>query len=182
MKELTFVTGNPTKIWVAEPACKAHGIKLILKDVATTEIQAEDGLVIAQDKAEKAFAKLQTPLVINDASWVIPGLNGFPGPYMKSMNDWLAPEDWLRLTKPLKDRRIFLQQIIVFQDEHLQQSFCVDVEGTLLSEISGTSDFPNMTVVSFGKSNASHEQGFAALRERHNVWHEFAAWYENYQP
>ena len=66
--------------------------------------------------AVEAYNALQSPLVVTDDSWIIPGLNGFPGPYMKQVNDWFTPDDWLHLTSGLADRRVILRQIIVYQD------------------------------------------------------------------
>lgn len=161
--------------------CEPHGITLQQTKLDIQEIQAETGEPVARDKAAKAFTALGKPLVVSDDSWMIPGLNNFPGPYMKSMNDWFSPEDWLRLTKDLADRRIILRQIVVYQDGDGQQLFTADISGVLLSEIRGTSPYPHSTITSFdgGKtSNAEyHEKGEAAAQHHRNVWHDFTEWY-----
>jgi XTP/dITP diphosphohydrolase len=182
MNDLIYVTGNAIKFRQAAITCEPFGISLQQTELDIVEIQAETGEPVARDKAQKAFALLQKPLVISDDSWMIPGLNNFPGPYMKSMNHWFTPEDWLRLTNTLEDRTITLRQIVVYQDANDQQLFTVDVPGILLHEIRGTSPFSQSTIVSLdgGKRSAAefHEKGESAAAQHHNPWHEFAKWYK----
>jgi inosine/xanthosine triphosphate pyrophosphatase family protein len=145
------------------------------------EIQGEDSELIARDKANKAFAKFQKPVVISDDSWSVPGLNGFPGAYMKSVNDWFTVDDWLNLTRPLTDRRIMLTQIVVYQDADGQQLFSCDIKGILLPEARGKSPYPHSEITSFDggqTSNAEHhERGQSSASHLPNVWHDFAEWY-----
>lgn len=181
MKQITYVTGNATKFHQASVACQQAGIELQQTKLDIPEIQSETGEPVARDKAAKAFAILQQPLVVSDDSWMIPGLNNFPGPYMKSINDWFTVEDWLRLTAQLTDRSIILHQIVIYQDSEGQQLFTVDIPGILLREARGKSPFPHSTITSFDNglhSNAEyHEKGESAAQYHHNPWHDFAAWY-----
>lgn len=184
--DLVFITSNQHKVRTAQHVCRQFGINLAHQAMELQEIQAEEGSVIAQHKAKQAFKELDKPVVITDDSWSIPGLNGFPGPYMKYMNDWLTPQDFLRLTTGLTDRRIFLRQSIVYQDERTQKVFSVDIEGLLLKEAHGTSPFPIFTIVSFdeGKNSAAeiNESGYSAIADRPNAWHELARWLRTYAP
>lgn len=184
MKEVVFATSSPIKYGVARDVLADLGLVLVREDLDVPEIQGEDGEVIARDKAEKAFEKLGTPVIITDDTWIIPGLNGFPGAYMKSMNDWLTPEDWLRLTDPLKDRRIILRQFAVYQDKDVQKVFVGDIEGILLHEIRGTSKHPHCSIISFdgGKHSDAewHEQGISGTKDSRTVWHELGPWLKEY--
>ena len=103
MQQLLFSTGNTGKVSTAQSVCDMFDIQLVPAPVEIIEIQSETGEPIARHKAQEAYRQLQQPLVVTDDSWIIPGLNGFPGPYMKSMNEWFTPEIWLHLTKDLKD-------------------------------------------------------------------------------
>ncbi len=162
-------------------ACAPAAINLQQTKLAIHEIQAETGELVARDKAAKAFAILNKPVVVSDDSWMIPGLNNFPGPYMKSMNDWFTPQDWLRLTSSLTDRRIILRQIVVYQDADGQQLFILDIPGILLHETRGVSAYAHATITSFDNgttSNAEHHQeGKSAAEKLRSPWHDFAAWY-----
>jgi non-canonical purine NTP pyrophosphatase (RdgB/HAM1 family) len=179
--KLLYVTGNGVKFHQADLVCQQAGIQLEQRKLDVTEIQAEDGETIARDKAAKAFALLQQPVVISDDTTSIPGLKGFPGPYMKYVNDWFTPEDWLRLTIDLDDRRIILRQVVVYQDEDGQEVFSVEIPGVLLKEIRGTSPYPHTSITSYDSgrhSNAEmYERGESASAHLPNVWHEFADWY-----
>ena len=180
MKELTYVTGNAIKFHQGALACETFDIKLLQTKLSIDEIQAETGEPVARDKAQKAFEQLGTPLVVSDDSWSIPGLGGFPGPYMKDINDWFTPDDWLRLTITLEDRRAILRQIVVYQDRHGQQLFSVDIEGILLKESRGKSPYAHAHIVSFdgGKTASAeyHALGKSAHDTRRHAWHDFAQW------
>lgn len=180
MKHVLYATSNAIKLQFAQKAAGEFElqVKQVLADVP--EIQSEEGAVIAQDKAQKIFDIVKQPLVVSDDSWIIPGLKGFPGPYMKSVNHWFTPEDWLRLTAPLKDRRIILRQFAVYQDARTQKTFCTDLEGTLLTEIRGKAPFPHMALVSYdgGKTSAAEtfsQKGPASLQVR-TSWHDLCEW------
>jgi non-canonical purine NTP pyrophosphatase (RdgB/HAM1 family) len=182
--QVLYATSNNLKFQKAQIVCHRQGIQLQQQELDVHEIQGEDGTVIARDKAEKAFAKLKKPAVISDDSWHIPGLNGFPGAYMKSMNHWLTPQDWLNLTRQLQDRRIILRQVVVYQDADQQKVFVQDAEGILLTEARGLSPFPHAYITSFdsGKhSNAElHEQGLPTTAHIRGSWDDFAEWYSKH--
>jgi XTP/dITP diphosphohydrolase len=180
MKPILYVTGNAMKFRQAEKTLGTFSIPAEQAQLDIPEIQAPAGEPVARDKAAKAYAALARPLVVSDDSWIIPGLKGFPGPYMKYMNDWFTTEDWLRLTDKLDDRRITLRQIVVYQDADQQLVFSADIAGTLLHEARGTSPYPHSSLVTFdGKqTNAEyHEKGESAAAHYPNPWHKFAQWY-----
>ena len=177
---MTFVTSNKYKFQAAKIISARLGIQIEQAVVDVDEIQASDGAVIARDKATKIYEQLGQPLVITDDTWIIPGLGGFPGPYMKYINEWLTADDFLRLTLPLEDRRIILRQTAVYQDEIEQVSFSVDIEGLLLKEIRDKTGYPHMAITSFdgGKTSGSeeHNAGRSTTSDSYTVWHELAKW------
>ena len=74
----------------AKESLAKFGVDLEQKDLDIDEIQSDSISKIAEDKAKKAFAILQEPLVVSDSGWEIPALNNFPGPYMKYVNHWFS--------------------------------------------------------------------------------------------
>ena len=96
MNKIFFVTGNAEKMLIAQTVCSSSGINVEQVIIEIDEIQGEDPMIIVQDKARRAYEGLAKPIVVSDDSWDIPALNGFPGPYMKSMNKWFKSEDFLR--------------------------------------------------------------------------------------
>lgn len=181
MKKVLYVTGNAIKFQLGQTICRAQGLEMEQGMFDAPEIQDEDGEIVARDKAQKAFEHFQKPIVVCDDNWIIPALNGFPGPYMKSMNHWFTAQDWLRLTSTLDDRRIILRQIAVYQDANGQRAFTCDIEGILLREARGKSPYPHSEITSFDggrTSNAEHHaRGETSADHRQTVWHDFARWF-----
>ena len=181
MKPLLYATGNADKFRQAQHVCKPAGIILLQDSLEVPEIQGEDAQAIARDKAEKAFAKFQKPLLISDDSWSVHGLKGFPGPYMKSVGGWFGLEDWLNLTSNLEDKRVTVNQIVIYQDATIQQLFSREVKGLLLVTARGNSINPFDQIVSFdnGKNSVAelHAQDISAISHLPSVWQDFAAWY-----
>lgn len=181
---MTFVTGNPEKFEIAQATFQKHGLHLVQEDLDTDEIQSEDGDKIVRDKVSKAYEALKRPVVVNDDSWAIPGLNGFPGPYMKSILHWLTVEDLLRLTAPLEDRRIILSQRIAYQHDQTQKVFLKEYTGTILKESAGVRGNTLWKIISMpGDEGLSVSQAFEqgrdpAKREVAEGWEAFIDWYK----
>lgn len=183
MKELVFSTGNTSKYSYALDVCGQYGIGLTQSSQEIDEIQGEDEAKIALDKAAKAYDLLQRPVIVTDDSWAIPGLGGFPGAYMKSMNHWFRPEDFINLTQPLTDRRIFLTVCLAYQDAARSKLFIQKQEGVLLAEPKGLHGPAGAKIISMrgddGLSIAEvHDKELnTADREYAKIWHEFAQWF-----
>jgi len=186
MPTLHFATGNAEKFEIAQAVCKTLGVTLEQARLDIDEIQGEDSTVIIRDKVRKAFAALKHPVIVSDDSWDIPGLHGFPGPYMKSIDHWFTPQDLLNLTRPLQDRRVILTQLLAFQDEQEQKIFRKEHEGTLLAEARGTYGNPFHKILAMpGDGGLSVAEAYdrGTIRAERDVaagWQAFAAWYKEY--
>ena len=185
MKKLLFNTGNRTKLLNAQQVCAHYGVKVVQENIEVNEIQSEDPRQVAINKAKSVYSLLKKPVVVSDDSWSFMGLDGFPGVYMHSVNTWLKPGDFLRLTLPLKDRRVILTQFLVYIDEHGEKIFADNTEGKLLNEIRGNSPHPSHTIISMPGDNGlsiaeAYEQGIdRSERKTAKIWHDFAKWYAN---
>lgn len=183
MKQLVFSTGNTSKYSYAHKVCGQYDIDLSQSTLEIDEIQGEDEAKIALDKAEKAYELLQRPVIVTDDSWAMPGLGGFPGAYMKSMNHWFRPEDFINLTQPLTDRRIFLTACLAYKDEARSRLFVQKQEGVVLTEPKGSHGPAAARIISMlgdeGLTIAEvYDEGLnTADREYAKIWHEFAEWY-----
>lgn len=69
--------------------------------------------------AEQAFKILGEPLIVNDAEWNIPALNGFPGPYVRYINEWLSPDDFIVLMSRHEDKKVFYKEVITHIDREI---------------------------------------------------------------
>src|SRR2546430_2013522 len=187
MLQVTCATGNTLKFNIGKNICTKFGIELMQAIIDIDEIQGEDPEKIVARKAQDAFKALQKPVVVSDDSWAIPGLRGFPGAYMKSMNHWFTPDDFIRLTGDLADRRVFLQQYLAYYDGVETVAFNHDISGHLLTEPRGTSGASAFKVVAPDADNGlsiaevydagkEHEQG--RFSKRKDAWHGFAVWFQ----
>lgn len=171
------------KVAIATETCGRHDVSFARKHVDLIEIQSDSGEVIASHKAEQAYQLIKAPIAITDDSWLIPALGGFPGPYMKYINQWLRPEDILRIMYGLTDRRIILRQIVVYQDKHGQKMFSCDIPGLLLEEARGTASIPLFSVISFdgGKHSAAEQtrDGYTSIQDHKTAWDDVCEWLKN---
>lgn len=187
MNKLVFCSGNVEKFSNARLVCELYGIELEQAKLSIDEIQSEDGDAIIADKLDKAYAILKKPVIVSDDSWEISGLNGFPGPYMKSINHWFTAQDLLRLTSQLEDRSVFLIQRLGFKDGNISKIFTNKTKGTLLKEIKGEYGVASHKLISMGGDNGLtisevYDKGLdKAEREIGGNWHELIAWYKNNQ-
>jgi XTP/dITP diphosphohydrolase len=187
VKTLFFATSNPEKIQIAQTACAGTGIVLEPISLEIDEIQGEDPELIVRNKVMRAFDQLGKPVVVSDDTWAIRALKGFPGAYMKSLNYWFTPEDFLRLMNGVEDRHITLRQFLAYTDGITTKVFKNDLEGQIINEVRGTSKkSPCMTVIVLDSDNGKtiaevFEQGQKAVvaryKNRRDAWHSFIDWY-----
>lgn len=189
MNTVYFATSNQEKLLIAKTVCSKFDIKVMQASIDIDEIQGEDPVIIVQDKVRRAYEGLSKPVVVSDDSWDIPALNGFPGPYMKSINKWFKSDDFLRLMSGIKDRTIILHQLLAYCDGSILKVFSNDIHGKVIDEPHGKNDrSPNMTVTVLDYDNGKtiaevFEQGEKAVVERYltrpDAWHGFAEWYKS---
>ena len=174
---------------IAQTVCDKFNIKIKQASIDIDEIQGENPVIIVKDKAYRAYKVLSKPVVVSDDSWDIPALNGFPGPYMKSINHWFKPDDFLRLMNGIEDRSIILHQLLAYYDGYTMKVFSNDIHGKIIDEQRGRNDqSPNMTVTvldhDHGRTIAEvFEQGQKAVVERYltrpDAWHSFVDWFNS---
>lgn len=138
------------KFEIGQIFCKKAGVELDRLAVEIDEIQSNDSVYVIHKKAEAMFNLVKKPLVVSDDAWSIPALSGFPGAYMKDINDWLRPEDWITLMSKHNDKRIFLEQRLAYIDETGVTVFEGKVEGKFLSTISKSDGLSIHRIISLG--------------------------------
>lgn len=120
---VTLVSGNNRKIEEAHASFVKHGLALEVAQLDIDEIQHHDPTKITEAKAREAYQQLQKPVLVNDSSWSIPALGGFPGGYMKDVSGWFAPEDFLALMLGKADRTIQLIDVTCYCDASQCKTF-----------------------------------------------------------
>lgn len=120
MKEMTFATGNNGKVASLRRSLKSHGvnIEIIQKPLDLLEPQADTAVEVAKVKAAQAYKQLQCPVLVDDSSFHISALGGFPGPYIKYMLTTIGAEGIVEFMEGKTDRRAYFTSSLVFIDEN----------------------------------------------------------------
>ncbi len=112
--KVTFVTGNIGKWEIGRDIFAKYGLELAQAKIETPEIQSLDVTEVATYSAQYAAKKLNTPVIKSDVGYYIPALGGFPGPFIKYINQTLSDKDLLRLMKDVKDRSMIIRECLAF--------------------------------------------------------------------
>lgn len=189
MRTIHFATTNKEKIQIAQAVCIEANIMVKPIHLDIDEIQGEEPEKIVRDKAKRAYEEFGAPVVVSDDTWNIRALRGFPGAYMKSINHWFKPEDFLKLMDGVEDRHITLHQYLAHTDGNITKVFKNDIKGQIINEARGKSEkSPNGAVIVLDSDNGKtiaevFEQGDEAISARHkdrlDAWHALVDWYKN---
>lgn len=80
MINVTFITGNDKK---AEFLAKYLGLSIPHKKLELDEIQSLNLREITEHKVRQAYAKLGSPVLVEDVSFVLVAMQGLPGPLIR---------------------------------------------------------------------------------------------------
>lgn len=178
---LYFVTGNKHKINSAKIVLAPFNISFEVTNLPLIEIQSNSTEEIAINKAKQAYEQLHEPLMIKDDGWHIDALNGFPGPYMKYVNEWLTVEDYQNLLREKKNKKVIFSEVICYIDKTHTKLFKGDIIGHVLDQPSGNANHPFMELVTFRKDGLSMAEaankGLSEFEEN-TAWKDFAKWYK----
>jgi inosine/xanthosine triphosphate pyrophosphatase family protein len=120
-------------------------------------------------------------VVINDTSWSIPALGGFPGAYMHDMVIWLKSSDWLSLMSDKTDKTIFCIENTIFYDGKNYKCFEYRQKGKFITEARGrgSNSMERVTVFANNKTIAEHqdEGGLENSSIELKTWEDFFKWY-----
>ncbi len=111
---LIYVTGNAVKFDVALKTFANTGIVLLQKKLDTPEIQNKSVQEVAMYSARWASKQLNEPVIVTDAGFYIEALNGFPGPFIKFVNEWLSADDYINLMRGKINRTIIIQDCLAY--------------------------------------------------------------------
>jgi XTP/dITP diphosphohydrolase len=178
MRKLLFATGNTRKIKEARAACIAFGIDIEQIELDIDEIQHHHPIKITEHKADQAYNLVQKPVVINDASWNIPVLNGFPGGYMKDVAQWFTAEDFINIMKDKTDRRICCIETVIYKDGVQTKTFHKEFWGEIAHRPRGSGNSIEQVAIFNGKTIGEHRDNDQfAFDPKDYIWHGFAEWF-----
>ncbi len=135
MTTLLFLTGNRFKFEVAQRALLGTPILLEQNRLAVPEIQSNSVQEIAEFSAQWASSQIDQPFFVTDSGFYIDALNGFPGPFIKFINQWFSTEDLLRLMHDKVYRRMTIHDCLVYvQPGQAMKTFNGSFQGSLARE------------------------------------------------
>jgi XTP/dITP diphosphohydrolase len=178
MLKISFATHNSRKLGEARAACADFDIEVEQVKLEIDEIQHHDSLEISEHKASEAYRLVKKPVVITDTSWNIPALNGFPGGYMKDVEQWLSPEDFIHLVSTKDDKRISFTETIVYRDAKTMKIFSQQYWGTITDHPRGKGSTIEQIAEFAGRTIAEcHNQGAFSHNPKDYIWYQFAKWF-----
>lgn len=143
MNTILLVSGNKIKIDIAQNTLKNLPIELITQGLETPEIQSTEVEEIALFSASWAAKELNNMVIVTDAGYYIEGLNGFPGPFIKYVNQWFTTQNFLDLMKNTSNRKVVVKETLAFCKPHEKPiSFTNIVSGVISHEPRGKGNSP----------------------------------------
>ena len=183
-KKIAFITGNPHKLEEAKSVLKNYEIVVESLQFDIEEIQHYNPLEITKAKVRAAYEKAGQSVVVNDSSWEIPALGGFPGGYMKDVVNWFTAEDLLALMKDKNDRRIILHDVVAYFDGEQLKLFIYDQTGVFINEPRGKGTSMNQVVSMEDSSGLTIAEEFALRHDGAEInpshfqhWQKFGEWF-----
>jgi XTP/dITP diphosphohydrolase len=178
MLKIVFATGNNRKLAEARAACKDFNIHVEQMTVEINEIQHHDPVEIAKHKAAEAYRLVKSPVVINDTSWSMPSLKGFPGGYMKDVKEWFEAQDFINLANSKNDNRINFIETIIYIDGETTKIFNQEYKGKIADKPRGTGNSLESIAEFDGVTLAErHDRGEFSHKPEEYIWYQFATWF-----
>lgn len=138
--KLTIVTSNPNKA-VEVAAFFGGALEVTHVSLDIPEHRSEDVGDIAKGKAQYAYDKLQTPLIVDDTGFSIDALNGFPGPYAAYVLHTLGNSGILKLMGGVKNRNAHFTTGIAYADKSGIRVFTGTIHGCITTSPQGNNGF-----------------------------------------
>jgi XTP/dITP diphosphohydrolase len=105
------------------------------------ELRSDDVVEISTQKARYAYDLLHEPLIVDDTSFSIDALNGFPGPYAAYVLQSIGNQGILKIMKDVDNRSAHFTTVIAFADERGIFHFSGTVHGTIVTVMRGSGGF-----------------------------------------
>lgn len=118
--KIIFATGNAGKVTSLRRYLERNGVHIAVEQqsLELIEPQANTAEEVARVKAELAWKQLGSPVLVDDSSFHIAVLNGFPGPYIKPMLEMIGVEGIMQLMRGRSNRAASFISSLVYIDEN----------------------------------------------------------------
>lgn len=143
--KINFVTGNSLKFEIAKRyfADLDDSYELIQLKLDTPEVQSVSAEDVARHSAVWAAREVGVPCIKMDVGFEINALNGFPGPFVRYVNDWLGVKDYLNLMQDKKDRTArFIDVTAIGFPDGSSEVFNVSTPGIIADRAENEDEWP----------------------------------------
>lgn len=113
--KICCVTGNKGK-WLIVEHVLGDMFELVQEPLDTPEIQSMDVEDVALFSARWAARELRAPVFKIDVGYEVAALNGFPGPFVKWINQMLTAENILAMMAGRSDRSIRILSALAYAE------------------------------------------------------------------
>lgn len=138
LENLVFVTSNLGKLREAEAVL---GVQLAHRALDLVEIQSLDLEEVVRHKAITARERIARPILVEDTSLELVGMDGFPGPLVRWLLASVGPEGICRLADAFADRRAVVKCLACASDGGDEAFGLGVVEGTIADKPRGRKGF-----------------------------------------
>jgi len=121
MKNITFVTGNKTKILHANEALAKFGYLVVPEKLLLTEPREENPQEVVIEKAIQAFKQIGKPLIVEDSGIFIRALKGFPKTFIRFAEDTIGMAGILKLMEGIEDRNAEFRQSLAYIEPGMEK-------------------------------------------------------------
>ena len=121
MKNITFVTGNKTKILHANEALAKFGYLVVPEKLLLTEPREENPKEVVIEKAIQAFKQIGKPLIVEDSGIFIRALKGFPKTFIRFAEDTIGMAGILKLMEGIEDRNAEFRQSLAYIEPGMEK-------------------------------------------------------------
>jgi len=118
-----FVTSNKGKYAEAQAIFK----DLVQMDIGYTEIQADTLEEVAFYGMKEVAARLEGPVMIEDAGLFVEALKGFPGVYSAYVQKTIGNSGILRLMEGVEDRQAYFKSVVAYAEAGAEPRMFADV-------------------------------------------------------
>ncbi|MFB9837735.1 RdgB/HAM1 family non-canonical purine NTP pyrophosphatase [Actinoallomurus acaciae] len=138
LDHISLITGNQGKAREYESLL---GTEVTAVKESLTEIQETDVVRVVRRKAGDAYAKLKSPVLVDDTGLALSAWNGLPGALVAWFLDAVGPEGILEMAANLTDRRATVTTALGYADEEGVRVFTGTLDGSLTTEPRGDNGF-----------------------------------------
>lgn len=138
IKDLTFITGRQDKV---DQLSRYLGVPINLHKLDLDEIQSLSAKKVSEHKVRQAYEFLKVPVIVDDTSFYIKGMNNFPGPLIKFFMEALEDQKICDLVSQLESNEAIGTVDIGFFDGKELKIFTGEVIGTISKTPKGERGF-----------------------------------------